>query len=954
MRIDQYQLDAARERFNARATERQRNRLRIAQGDLLHVDDPRRVELFLTRRGFSPAEARELLAAPRPGVAAACETAAGVVEPFALERVLGTSDLMGVAFLERGLEVARTVGRILVDAAGGQPRGYGTGFLVSRHLLLTNHHVLGDPGVAARSLLELDYQLDVDGQPRPTALFALDRAALHLASRELDFALVAVQPIARDGQRSLAEFGWNRLIAEEGKAIVGQWVNIVQHPDGGLKQLALRENLLVDVLEEFLHYQTDTAPGSSGSPVLNDRWEVVALHHAGVWARDAAGRILAVDGRPWTQDMGEDRIRWIANEGARISRVLRRVRAMMPVGTAGTLVEEMLAAAPPPPRPPSGSGPAAEAPARPEMTVAPDGTATWTIPLSISVRVGAPAAPAPASALPPAPTPASAPAQVAAAGVAVPAKGPEGVLAAARRELGSRGDVAEVRLGYVFRDGWITRQRALVVTVPRRLSPRELREVGRTSLPERFGGLPVEVTEPRLADLLRATAAVPTLVERLGADEAGLGEEIVYEPPAGAPLTPVTGEMRVLAHVSPDHAWPVLRDFLGRTRRRLVVGMFDVGAPHVVDALAGLAERNGFEGLTLVIQRGSNEGSGTKADDLPDEEVVERLRAALGERFEQVWVKLGSVRGWVASSYHVKVAVRDRRAFWLSSGNWQSSNQPDADPLAERPPNPDWLRRYNREWHAVVEHAGLAATFERYLRHDFERNRELAGAEEALAAPDLLLPAEAVRVSRAAEAEAEVRYFDPFDEKRRFTVTPLLTPDNFHAEALRLVQGAEEQLLIQNQTFNAPRDGQDRLRELVEAVLERQRAGLDVRIVFRLFRAADARANLEALLDLGFDPDRIKVQPNCHTKAVIVDGRRVMLGSQNWSGDGVSLNRDASLLFDDAPLAAYFREIFEHDWTNLAVQDIGREGFGTELAEAGEPTPAGMARLTWKDYAELA
>ena len=93
-------------------------------------------------------------------------------------------------------------------------------------------------------------------------------------------------------------------------------------------------------------------------------------------------------------------------------------------------------------------------------------------------------------------------------------------------------------------------------------------------------------------------------------------------------------------------------------------------------------------------------------DDLTDEDTIDELKQALGQKFESAWVKIGSVNGWVAASYHIKVAVRDEKAFWLSSGNWQSSNQPDADPLNEQPQKREYLTKYNREWHAVVEHEG--------------------------------------------------------------------------------------------------------------------------------------------------------------------------------------------------------------------------------------------------------
>jgi len=68
----------------------------------------------------------------------------------------------------------------------------------------------------------------------------------------------------------------------------------------------------------------------------------------------------------------------------------------------------------------------------------------------------------------------------------------------------------------------------------------------------------------------------------------------------------------------------------------------------------------------------------------------------------------------------------------------------------------------------------------------------------------------------------------------------------------------------------------------------------------------------------------------------------------------VSVNRDASLLFDDAKLAAYFRKVFEHDWKNLARQDIGPESPAVEVAPPDAPTPAGMLRLEHKDYVEMA
>ncbi len=960
--IDTRQVNAAADRYKNRKRQRERNERLIKERRYLEIDKPEHVEKFLSMHQFSPSDAHQFLSEPVRGIPVAQEPVAGHREPFALERVLGTNDLMRVAFLEQGLQVARSVGRIWVGVSSGSLLGYGTGFLISPRLLMTNHHVLEEQVIARQSLVEFDYQIGLRGDLLPTTTFAFEPDVFFFADEYLDYAVVAVQKIGSGG-RKLTSFGWNPLIEQEGKAIISQWLNIIQHPNGEHKQLGLRENQFVDRLDDFLHYKTDTAPGSSGSPVFNDHWQVVALHHSGVWDTNGAGQVLALDGQVWHESMGEHRIKWIANEGARISKIVKHLRMQPMSEEQKQLFNEALSASPQvdnqpekklgePPLPRPDNAQVTDA----QVTVAPDGSAMWSIPLTVSVRLGVfgtPAAAAPLPTLqPPFPTPkqpVSPPVDRSTAGV-LPANDLNAVLAAAKRALGSRADVLNVRLGYVFKDGWITNERALVVTVRHKQTPGALQQAQIPPLPDTFQGIPIEVTNPSIADMVRLDRG-PAVAKEAFSDVATLPEEIIYRRPEGVSFNKVTDTMRVVAHVSPDAGWSKLSEFLQDTRKRLVVGMFDFGAPHIVEVIEQVGSKRAFQTLKLVMQRGESVGTGTKVDDLRDDQVVNRLRSALGSKFENTWVKIGRVNGWVSSSYHIKVAVRDEQAFWLSSGNWQSSNQPKADPLSESPPHRRWLDTYNREWHAIVEHTGLAQVFETCLLHDLDHNISTT-ADEVLDLPDLLLP-ESFFLPSPSERAAAIEYFQPFDQTRTFTVTPLLTPDNYHEHVLALVTGASEELLIQNQTFNAPKDGHEKLRQLIDAVLDRHRSGVQVRVIFRLLDTAKARETLEQLKDYGFDTEMIRVQRNCHTKGIVVDRKQVLLGSQNWSNDGISVNRDASLLFEDEPLARYFAQIFDHDWNQLARKNIGSEWRPIELTSAGDLTPPGMIRLTWKDYMEM-
>lgn len=323
-------LQQTAQRFAERQPARDEHLVKLRAGAVLEADTPDRVRQRVARvaRMVIETEGTATSASGEPSGAAQA----------ALERIMGKNDLMSVRYLELALRVSRTVGRVHVKGADGSHRGYGTGFLVTPRLLLTNNHVLDSAVSAGASRVEMDFQENAEGRLLTSTFFGFDPATFFATDKGLDFTLVAL----KGDLAKATTFGWNGLSSAEGKVIVGEYVSIIQHPSGERKQVAIRENRIVDVLESFLHYQTDTSPGSSGSPVFNDQWEIVALHHSGVPKKDVQGRILTRDGKVWTKDMGDQQIQWIANEGVRISRILKHIEGLSLAGAQAALRRQLL------------------------------------------------------------------------------------------------------------------------------------------------------------------------------------------------------------------------------------------------------------------------------------------------------------------------------------------------------------------------------------------------------------------------------------------------------------------------------------------------------------------------------------------------------------------------------------------------------------------------------------
>jgi endonuclease G, mitochondrial len=308
-----------------------------------------------------------------------------------------TIDFVDAVFLERGMNAARSVVRVVTR--GGQD--IGTGFLISPRLLLTNNHVLPDELAAADLLIEFEYERNLRGVMKEASTFALDPDGLFLTSDEdsLDYTVIAVGQRVR-GQLALSHFGFLPISGARDKHQLSDHVNIIQHPDGRPKEAVLRENQLVSRAPTALHYVADTETGSSGSPVFNVLWEVVALHHWGGPHRD----LVDENGAPVAKTV---------NEGIRISAIVSELstakNGLDPARRALVTDALTIGLLPPPAlRRSAESQPGAlthhvtEDSLGAEMDIGEDGTATWTIPLRVSVRLGggAVAARAPAREIP--------------------------------------------------------------------------------------------------------------------------------------------------------------------------------------------------------------------------------------------------------------------------------------------------------------------------------------------------------------------------------------------------------------------------------------------------------------------------------------------------------------------------------------------------------------------------
>jgi hypothetical protein len=530
-------------------------------------------------------------------------------------------------------------------------------------------------------------------------------------------------------------------------------------------------------------------------------------------------------------------------------------------------------------------------------------------------------------------------------------------------QLRKRG-VLTVRPGYEIAGHQLTGKAAIVATVHTKKAKADL--APGEPLPDSIGGMPVDVREASAHQRLRAqdpaAAAVTqayarpedrepvwplerempsgkllsspesdtqTTLKRQRSQQPATDRaltahetkpEMNYTPPPNVPLETVTLTTTITASASPDAGFGMLQSYLKDTRTSLVIGMYDFTSGPILSAF--LADLAAPKTLQMVLDNPAPNPTRNQTD----WQTVAELQANLGSRAKIARALVRSdafAAKWIFPyAYHIKVIVRDNSALWLSSGNLNNSNEPDP----ASPPHTE-----DRDWHVIIENGDLAQTFAAYLNHDYQ----VAAAAQAPAPDDIERTIEDAQAKRAAEANPPPPRKLPAAKPSKpaaapvaaktfanvnLTITPLLTPDTlpggtqgqYLSNIMALVQGAERSLYIQLQYIESSSGKGDPYDALLKAIAARAAAGVDVRLI----ESADYGEKwMEKMKSTGVDlTANIRLQPSVHNKGFVVDGRTVVVSSQNFSPAGVENNRDAGVIIESPQIAQYFGPIFESDW----------------------------------------
>lgn len=397
----------------------------------------------------------------------------------------------------------------------------------------------------------------------------------------------------------------------------------------------------------------------------------------------------------------------------------------------------------------------------------------------------------------------------------------------------------------------------------------------------------------------------------------------------------ISGE--IIAYASPDSTYAVTKKLLDAAKKTIRIGIYDFTADYMKEILLNAMQRGVKVTLMLDIDTPAEQ---SLFDELAKFGCTAVTAPSCASQHDSKFFR----------SAHEKFIVIDGEWVLVQSGNYSKASIPFNEKDGGDPAN---FVKGNRDMGVAVNSKELAAFFSKVLTKDI--NLELGpGGSESLAAARRRLKevglVEAVPKLIPSKLFPSKKFKPPSVVK----MTPVLTPDNYMDEIPGFLASAKQSILIEQQYIHSSDEAIDALLSAIGVAMGKN-PELDVRIILgKIFGGAKgiekesknlANIRKKFNLRLGANIRFINTQRfvHCHNKLIVVDGKAVLISSQNWSNAAVRENREAGLLIRFPRVAAYFAEIFESDWETA---------FKT-LPKTAEPESVGLESLATENLMEV-
>jgi phosphatidylserine/phosphatidylglycerophosphate/cardiolipin synthase-like enzyme len=177
--------------------------------------------------------------------------------------------------------------------------------------------------------------------------------------------------------------------------------------------------------------------------------------------------------------------------------------------------------------------------------------------------------------------------------------------------------------------------------------------------------------------------------------------------------------------------------------------------------------------------------------------------------------------------------------------------------------------------------------------------------------------------NRALVADA-LKLFDADASRQPYSsgnTSLIVSPENARERLASFIRGARRQLLVYDPKLSDP--------VMIRLILDRAKAGVDVRILGRIGRKGAA----------------VAVQPlskmRLHVRAMMRDGAAAFVGSQSLRKLELDARREVGVLTRDPRAVKRLTEVFEADWANTPLAREGAAQVEKELKRAARAEETG-------------